>query len=190
MEMADLLTAAEIAPFLGTEAVKDDAEFVDTLIGAAQEAIEQITNRNLNTATTYTEYHDAGEGFIYVDRPPIVSILSLYDCAWTKGSNAAREITSTNYVTDSDDQGHNYRQGKVELCNQESSFGGSRLDAKVVYVGGWTKSTLPADLRQAWIELVCYWYNEPERFHTANGAVQIPSGLFAVLRRYSLRRNA
>jgi uncharacterized phiE125 gp8 family phage protein len=188
--MADLLTAAEVAPFLGTEAVKGDSDFLGVLIDAAQEAIEQLTNRSLNTATTYTEYHDAGGAYIYVDRPPIVSITSLYDGAWTKGSNAAREITSSNYVTDSDDQGHNYRQGKVELCNEEGGFGGARLDAKVVYVGGWTKATLPADLRQAWIELVCYWYDEPERFHNTQGAAQIPEGLFNVLRRYVLRRNA
>jgi len=188
--MADLLTPAEVAPFLGTEAVKGDAGFVDVLIKAAQELIEQITNRNLDAATTYTEYHDAGDTHIYVDRPPIVSITNLYDGAWPKGSDAAREITSSDYVTDSDDQCHNYRQGKIELCNEEGGFGGARLDAKVVYIGGWTKATLPADLRQAWVELVCYWYNAPERFHTANAEDQVPAGLYNVLRRYVLRRNA
>ncbi len=188
--MADLLKPGDVAPFLGMDDYADDIDLLNTLIDSAQDTLEVLLNRSLATATTYTEYHDAGERYIYVDRPPIVSISTVQDQAWSKGSNAARTIESTNYITDSDDQGTNYRQGKVELCNQESAFGGTRLDALVTYVGGWTTSTLPDDLKQAWIELVCYWYDNPERHIAGAGAAQqIPEGILNVARRYTLRRN-
>jgi len=187
--MADLLTPDDVAPFLGMDDTSADYALLNTLIDAAQETIEQLTNRTLATATTYTEYHDAGDTHIYVDRPPIVSISALYDSAWDKGSNAARTIASTGYITDSDDQGANYRMGKVELCNTESTFGGGRLDAKVTYLGGWTTSTIPADLKQAWCELVAFWFDNPERFSVGANNRHVPEPLANVIRRYTLRRN-
>lgn len=193
--MADLLKAETVAQYIGLSDPSPDLDLIDRLIDAAKDAIEAMTARSLSTATTYTEYHDAGRAYIYVRVPPIVSITNLYDDAQT----SARSIGSDDWIDDTDDSGQNYRAGKVELWNDESSFGGDRLDAKVVYVGGWTTSTIPQDLLQAWVELVSFWYNNTERtgIRSASQGGQsvqydenhIPGPLQSVFRRYSIARN-
>jgi hypothetical protein len=193
--VADLLKVETVAQYIGLSDPSPDLDLIDRLIDAAKDAIEAMTARSLATATTYTEYHDAGRAYIYVRVPPIVSITNLYDDAQT----SARSIGSDDWIDDTDDSGQNYRAGKVELWNDESSFGGDRLDAKVVYVGGWTTSTIPQDLLQAWVELVSFWYNNTERtgIRSASQGGQsvqydenhIPKPLQSVFRRYSIARN-
>lgn len=195
--MADLLTVEECARHIGIDDFSDDYTLIEDFIGGAKQAIETLTARSLATATSYTEYHDAGDTHVYVDRPPIVSVTTLYDSAWEKGSNSARSISSDDWIADTDDQGENYRQGKVELCNTEGEFSGGKRDVKVTYVGGWTTSTLPQDLREAWIELVALRYNSPERIGVSSesGAGvsaswdpnDIPPAQKQKIMRYSLR---
>jgi hypothetical protein len=156
--MADLLTVYEVQRHLGIDAGTDPA-LIDELITAAQSVIEGETKRSLATAATYTEYHMGGRDYICVNRPPIISITSVTDDA----QYGSRSIAATNWIDGTDDNGANYEAGIVELWNTESCFAPGRSQVKVVYVGGWTTATLPAGLRQAWIDLVSYWYNNADR---------------------------
>ena len=165
--MADLLTVATVARHLGLTDYEDQRTLLDEYIDAAQSVAERIMHRSLATATNYTEWHDASGPYFYVDRPPIVSISALVDDA----QNSARSITLTNVVTDSYDGGRNYKIGKVELWDEESGYCGLRLGTRINYTGGWTTATLPDDVRQAWIDLVAYWFNNPDRVSEDTGAV-------------------
>lgn len=154
-----LITESDVARHLGLRPDEDEEQILTTLIAAAQSAIEAVIGRSLNAATMRTEYYDAGRRYIYTNERPITSVSYLADDAQT----SAREISSDDWINDSDDQGLNYRAGKVELWNDESQFGGGRLDVKIGYTAGWTASTLPGYLKKAWIELVAFWFNAPDR---------------------------
>lgn len=184
--MADLLTVEEVAAYLDMPNTDDRTE-LSRLIDAAQKSIERLTNRSLATAATYTEYHDGGSGRVYVKRPPIVSITSVTDDA----QYGSRSILATNWIDGTDDNGANYEAGIVELWNLESQFAPGRSQVKVVYVGGWTTTTIPDDLRDAWIRLVALWYDTPERdgvVRSADGTQwaegQVPPNLLQVIKAY------
>jgi hypothetical protein len=166
---------------------------LQNLIDSAQAAMEVVLHRSLSTATGYTEYHRGGGTHIYVKRPPIVSVTSLTDDA----QNGQRAITSGNWIDATDDNGDNYAVGKVELWNTEGYFSAGRAQVKVVYQGGWDASTLPADLRQAWIEFVALKYDAPDRVgiesisESGAGSVtyakgDIPPRIMEALNRYAL----
>lgn len=169
--MADLLTVATVARHLGLTDYEDQRTLLDEYIDAAQSVAERIMNRSLATATNYTEWHDASGAYFYVDHPPIVSISALVDDA----QNSARSITLTNVIQSSNDGGHNYAMGRVELWNEESGYCGLRLGTRINYTGGWTTATLPDDVRQAWIDLVVFYFNNPER--VSDGTKGVPTSV-------------
>lgn len=186
--MADLLSEQEVAVRMN---ITDPAALatLKALIASTQTAIENLTWRSLAVATTRTEYYNAGQKFIRVDHAPITSVLGLHDDA----QDSPRAISSADWVSAANDQGKNYNVGKIELWNDESSFGGDRLDVRVCYVGGWTKATLPDDLREAWIQLVqvCYDFQERNSGESANASQAtpdaIPKPILQAIMRYSLR---
>ncbi len=157
--MADLLKTEEVAIAMGLGDYQPDYNELNRLINVAKATIEGICNRSLDTAQTYTEYHTGGKPYVYVKRPPIVSITSVTDDA----QYGARSIAATNYIDGTDDNGENYAIGRVELWYNESHFTPGKSQVKVVYVGGWTTATIPADIKHAWIRLVSLWYDNPER---------------------------
>jgi hypothetical protein len=190
-----LVTVAEVCDAMGIPAGDANESGLQGLIDSAQAAMEVVLHRSLSTATGYTEYHRGGDTHIYVKRPPIVSVTSLTDDA----QYGKRAITSDNWIDSTDDNGDNYAVGKVELWNTEGYFAGGRAQVKVVYQGGWDASTLPADLRQAWIELVALKYDAPERagvdsimeYGSAGGSVSyakgdIPPRIMEALNRYAI----
>lgn len=164
--MADLLSVEDVARAMGLVDYTDDRTELARLIDVAKATIEGICNRTLDIAATYTEYHRGGKTHVYVKRPPIVSITSVTDDA----QYGARSIAATNYIDGTDDNGDNYAIGKVELWNTESAFTPGKSQVKVVYVGGWTTTTLPADIKDVWIRLVQLWFDNPERDAVARNA--------------------
>lgn len=152
-----LITTDDVADYIDDDS--GDTVLLQSAIDAAQSVIEQFCARDLDAYTTYTEYHDGGRGYIYVIHPPIVSITSITD-DW---QYSQRALSSDNWIKDTDDNGKNYRIGKVELWKNEGVFTGGRLSVRIVYTGGWTSTSLPGSLRQAWIELAGWMYDHPER---------------------------
>lgn len=192
--MADLLTVAEVARYLslGSEQGEHNTTLGE-MIDAAQKVIERVTHRTLDTNTRRTEYHDGAGTWLYADEAPITEIIALTDDA----QYSARSIDLDNVVT-TEDGGVNYKSGKVELWKAEGGFSGSRLGVRICYDAGWTATTLPADLRQAWIELVAFWFNNPERVGLVQAAqggesiqwqqAEVPEELLRVFKSYYLAR--
>ena len=162
--MADLLTTAEVARAMEMDDLSDDDALLEAIIGGAQAAAErEMGGRSLDTAAAVTEYHTPlvvnGRGCVFVDRPPIVSVTLVQD----DYRFTARTISTANYIRSIDDNSRNWNMGKIELWNDEGTFAHDRNNVAITYTGGWTTSTLPGDLRQAWIDLARTWYENPDR---------------------------
>lgn len=201
MVMADLLTVKEVAAHLRLDDYTEQKALLEELINAAKSAIEREMNRTLDTACAYTEFHTAidinGSGCVYVDHPPIVATTApvVYD----DNRYSPRLISTANFITDADDGGFNYSQGKIQLWNDETHFASDELTVKVIYWGGWTTTTLPRELRLGWIELVQFWYENPERvgltdvrdgsgvFGVTIEAAEIPQQLLMLFHRYYIQ---
>lgn len=172
--MADLLSVDTVARNLRLDDYADNEMLLSALIDAAQAVIERESNRTLDTAKEYTEYHTPlvmeGIGCVYVDNPPIVATTTpvIYD-DWRY---APRLLSSADWIRSVDDGGFNYAAGKIELWNTESVFAQDRLNVKITYIGGWTTTTIPGDLLQAWINLVAFWFENPDRI----GLIQLQDG--------------
>lgn len=179
-----MITAEQLARRLGLSEVDAVQEVLDDCLSAAKAVASEVMGRSLDTATTYTEYHDAGAQEVYVHNPPIVAITSVEEGAWPKGANAASLVSTDDIIEDTDDGGRNFAMGKVECLH---AFSGGKLDVKVVYVGGWTADTIPGDLRQAILELAGLYFNAPDRLYDLDARPDIPQELVNVFRRYSIR---
>lgn len=179
-----MITADQLARRLGISEVDAVQEVLDSCLAAAKAVASEIMGRSLDTATTYTEYHDAGTKEVYVRNPPIGTLISVHEGAWPKGANAAAEVSTDDIIEDTDDGGRNFGMGKIECLH---AFTGGKLDVKVVYVGGWTADTLPGDLQQAVLELAGLYFNAPDRLYDLDARPDIPQELVNVFRRYSIR---
>jgi hypothetical protein len=186
MPMA-LISVREVADYIGLPDPTDDYSLLSRLIDAAQAGIEGAApGCKLTAGTAYTEYHDSRERCVYVDHAPITAIAHVVDDV----QYSARELSSANWVTDANDGGKNYSVGKVELWKDESGFAGGRLAVRVNYTGGWTAATLPADLKQGWIEFTMILYDSRDRVDvlSANASLTvidlIPKPLLQVFQRY------
>lgn len=178
-----MITVAQLAARLGIEGYADEDTTLQQCIDAAEAFAAAQMGRSLATATTHTEYHDAGSRYVYVDNPPIVSVTTVHEGAWPKGSNAASLVATDDLITATDDGGQNYAAGKIE-CTY--AYTGGMKDVKVVYVGGWDTTTLPGDVKQALLELAGYYYNGPDRLFEDPGQ-DVPVELVSVFRRYAIR---
>jgi hypothetical protein len=180
--MMALITPYEVSRYIGLPETDLDEEVMEGLVSAAQAAIENITHRSLAAATGYTEYHNGGSESVFVKNPPIVNVTSVTDDA----QYGARTVALTDVIS-TQDNGDNYAQGKIELWWNEGFFAGGRAQVKVVYRGGWDSTTIPADLKQAWIELVGFWYDVPDEDRAKPGyQAYVPPHLLTAFRKYSI----
>ena len=194
--MADLLSVLTVAEHIGLADQDADYNLVNRLIDAAKSAFEAQCHRSLDLNTQRTEYHNGGGQWIHTNQSPITAVSHLSD----SNQSSARTIASTDWITDSNDGGENYRSGMVELWNQESHFAGSRLDVKITYNAGWTATTLPDDILQGWILCVAYWYNNRDNpgiiSMSADGQTvnwqqgEVPEESRLAWAKYSLARNS
>ena len=193
--MADLLKVSDVARYLSLgNDYGEDHTTLSEMIDAAQKVIERATGRSLATNTQRTEYYDGGVRWLWVNHAPITEVHALTDDV----QYSARAIDLDNVIQDTDDGGANYAMGKVELWKNEGGLGGGRLSSRIWYAAGWTTTTLPPDLRQAWIELVAFWFNNQDRLGIRYGMVggqsvgyqdaPIPKELASVFAAYRLVR--
>ena len=193
--MADLLKVSDVARYLSLgNDYGEDHTTLSEMIDAAQKVIERATGRSLATNTQRTEYYDGGGRWLWVNHAPITEVHALTDDV----QYSARAIDLDNVIQDTDDGGANYAMGKVELWKNEGGLGGGRLSSRIWYAAGWTTTTLPPDLRQAWIELVAFLFNNPERIGLVQAAqsgetvqwqqVEVPLELRRVFAAYRLTR--
>ena len=153
-QVADLLGVEQVAAQLGLSDYDADITLLNRLIDAAQAAFESQCHRSLDTNTQRIEYYDGGKRHVYVREAPITTVTTLQDGV----QDSARTISAVDWISSDNDNGENYNVGKIELWNTESHFGGARLGVKVTYTAGWTTSTIPQEVLEAWIRCVGYWY--------------------------------
>lgn len=146
-----LITAQDVMDYgnLDNEALRPR---ITSLLASVFAAAEQYCARKFSS-DQFTEYFDAtGQMNVFIENPPMTALTSVTDDA----QQAARSIdTSLNVLWL--DQYKN--RGEVRLYNNESAFTGGVAGAKVVYTGGWTSTTLPADLKEALCQEVLYRLN-------------------------------
>jgi hypothetical protein len=135
---------------------------ITALIASVQAKAERYCGRKFESAA-YTEWHDAAEGqaFFFVQNPPITAITTLTH----NEPLSPQTINQTNNVRQEADYQH---RGKVELHNGEGVYYAGSGSIKIVYTGGWSDNTIPADLKQALAEQVLFEMNHAERVGLQN----------------------
>ena len=125
-----LTTLYDVKAFLGigqTDTTND--VFLESWISACSTAAQSFLNRKIR-GRTFTEYHDGGWPYIFVNNPPIRSITSIYDDT-ARDFAAGTLVASTDYHYDGDLAD----QGRVQLYNVGAFSTGVR-NVKIVYAGG------------------------------------------------------
>lgn len=165
-----------------------DAE-LSRIIPAVQTWLEQECERAFDQATL-TEYFDGDERYsrLVVARPPIISIINLWDDQ-TRVFATPMEATSYDIL--------NAKVGLIRLLDGRLFSCGQR-NIKLTYVGGFTD--IPLDLEQAAIEMV--WAAREKGLHNligvrsrsiADGNVQFvnldwgSANLDSIIQKYSLK---
>lgn len=110
-----------------------------TLITAVSRRFESFCNRTFEYNSAITEYYSGnGErGYIYVKRPPIATVTSIHD-------DVDRDFDSTTLV---DADYYVVFDDRVEM--KYSAFTKGLKNIKIIYSGGYSTATLPADIRLA-----------------------------------------
>jgi hypothetical protein len=124
------------------------------LLASVFAACEQYCCRKFSS-DQFTEYFDASgaESSYYVANPPMTALASVTDDA----QYGARAINTATNVLWFDA----YKErGEVHLYKNEGYFSGGIAGVKVVYTGGYTSATIPADLKEAICQEVLYRLND------------------------------
>ncbi len=131
----------------------------DSIAGAYMGFPKQDDGTHSIESGTYTEYLDGG-----IDAPdgrelmlmvrPVVSITSLFDDPDQHYDDSADQIASTDFIL--------YGiQGRLVLRNDktDTQFSGTRRGVRVIYVAGYTSSTMPQAIEHACCLQVAHWFN-------------------------------
>lgn len=151
-----IATAAETARILGCN--EADTAMLQ-LMDAAQEAVEKFCDRKFDNAQ-WTEYHNGrGINYVFVKNPPITDSagaitrdtanISVYD-------DTDRDYTTDDKIDDDDLIISDPEAG--EITHEDAAFLDSKQNLKLVYYGGFVASTMPEDVKQAFIILVQEWW--------------------------------
>lgn len=158
--MAELTTWAKAQERLGYTA--GEKAVVEGWIAAACAAADTYTNRKLAAADYTLQLDGPGRQVLQLPQWPINSVTSVHQDA-TRAFGAATEVTD--YVQ-YDDIGHLWRQ---------TGWSEGRATIQVVCNLGY--STVPADLENAVIELVSYYYERQKAQAIGIRAITSPDGI-------------
>ena len=132
-----LCTRNDVKDFLQITGARSDIDdFVNQTINRISTAFETYCHRTFNE-DTYTEYFDGGGSWLFPDVSPITSITSIHedsDWGWASGT----EIDSTGY-----------RSANGNSIYYDGFFSKAVQSIRLIYIAGYTTSTLPEDLKQA-----------------------------------------
>ena len=126
---------------------------IASLLASVFAAAEQDCLRKFSS-DTFTEYFDAdGSTSSYlVANPPMTALVSVTDDV----QYSARSIdTSTNVLFYTEQK----EEGLVQLYKNEGRFSGGVAGVRIIYTGGWTATTMPAELKEAICQEVLFRLN-------------------------------
>ncbi len=151
-----LLAKADIKDYLTITGTEKDTK-IESLILAVLSFIDTYCNRNFASAA-YIEYFHGPTPTLFLKGVPIASspVLVLYD-DWQREFGSTTIVDADDYYIDSD----------VGLVHVDYDVGQGKGTVKVSYTGGY--SALPADLKQACVEMVA------RKLKEGDGALGIPS---------------
>ena len=169
----------------------DDDTYISTLIAAARETTENITNRALVSQTwkLYLDSFPPEGAAIILPRPPLISVTSVeyYD-----ESDTLQTWTNTKYTVDSDSI-----KAKIYPTRNES-FPSARLYPKsviVTYVAGYEDSgaspedladNVPSAIKQAILILVAQMYENREPTLIGTSVLEMPMSYQSLIASYRL----
>ena len=185
---AEPITLAEAKAHLRVTHSNDDT-YINSLIAASRQTLEQIMNR-VFISQTWTEYFDEFpvEGCaIELSRPPLISITSIqyYD-----ESDVLQTWSNTKYTVDTDSY-----KGRVYPTRLES-YPSARLYPKsviVTYVAGYQDSAaspvdladnVPEPIKQALLILIAHLYENREPVIVGTSVVDVPMSIQALIAPY------
>lgn len=177
----------------------DDQYLIDTLITAAREYVEHVTNRALFRQTWELALDDwPCCDYICIPRPPLISVTSL---KWKDTAAVETTVATTEYIVDTEvETGVNpdplCQPGRIVLGYQKVWPTTALYPASPIrlrFLAGYDVATagdqdaIPQSLKQAMLLLVGHWYEHREDVLSGNIgdlAVSIPLGVQALLANY------
>ena len=151
----------------------------DTLItGLAEEVYslaDELLNRTMLTAT-HTEYHDGGGNVdLRIDNPPIVSVTSIHDDL-DRSFAAASLLAAADYVwLSTADEGIIRRVSSVSGNSTRGRWGDGVDNVKIIYVGGWSASTVPPGLLRVVFRFIAEAHNRTKQHGDGRSSVSLGS---------------
>ena len=178
MAADDLVTLSDVKAHLNITGTSHDTE-LSGFISAATPVVEDIVGPV--TTRTVDEWYTGGGSKIVLRQYPVASITSVTEYAGTTGT----ALTQANVDT-ADSYAYTLESGGV-LARRTGSLGTNFTtgvdNVHVVYVAG--RSSIPANIRLAALELIRHWYQltqqggRPQLGGAAEDGMFTPSG-FAV----------
>ncbi len=144
-----LVDAAEVKRYLGLDpdAASDRDEFIESLINAASKfLINECNTKFIEVTTAITELFDGDDSDIHFTKNvPLTSTISASTVWYWDGDSW---VAYTGATLEQDDD-----KGKVWFTNGGYFWRGNK-NWKITYTYGYTRESVPADLKKACIELV------------------------------------
>lgn len=149
---AELVSVAEARAHLRVDHTHEDV-LVAGWIAAARTHCEQILRKAIGTQTlrlTVDRFPPCGP--LRLPRPPLQSVTSV---SYRDADDASQTWSSSLYLVQADAE-----PAEIEPAVGESwpTIGERSGAVQVLYVAGYTATTLPATVRQAMLLLVGHWY--------------------------------
>lgn len=175
------LTLADVAAALRLDSneILPQAAYLDGLIMAARTFVEDVTTRQLLTATWEARL-DWFPGVVKLKKCPVraVSSITYFDTA-----NVQRTLPITTYQVDVQSEPARI----IPVYNQIWPYTYSRLQAvTVTFTAGYgdTIDTVPASLKHAMLLLIGHWYEHREAVNVGNIGTPFPFAVEALMTPY------
>lgn len=160
--MSNFATRAEVKEFIGIDSgntTYDD--FINSMLTNSSSIIKSYLGRDIVQATYTDHYYDGdGSDTLILRQYPIISVTSLYD-------DPDRDFGSDSLLDEDPNGDRDFLiVNKNEIDNegiirriQGGIFYKGKQNIKITYVGGYSSANVPADIKQAQIQLVTFFYN-------------------------------
>jgi len=153
--MSDLATVDDVKSFLGNQANVTDDGLIDSLISGEGAFILSWIGRSFDAAT-YTDLFSGGGGQEHLlENYPVETITSVV----IDGASIPQAATIQ-------DRGYMLFDDRILLFGYQFSWG--RRNCQIIYTAG---QDVPADVKQACVELVSYRYRSRDRIGLASKSI-------------------